>query len=129
MNEHIHPAARPAGGDAQQPLGGGLREVRREIRHDQEVILLRNHARLLVVFRDGGILVAQIHLDDLLHVLVQVGQLLLDLARLRPDAAVDDLLLVVGQVHDAGEVLPQAHGVKDGEVQPARAAPSPAAAG
>ena len=97
-----------AGGDAQQALGGGLAEVRREIRDDQEVILLRDLARLLVVLGDRRVLVAQIHLDDLLHVLVQVGQPLLDLARLRPDAAVDELLLVVGQVHDAGEVLPQA---------------------
>ena len=46
-----------------------------KIGDDQEVILFRDDARFLVVFGDGGIFIAQIHLDDLLHVLVEVGQL------------------------------------------------------
>jgi len=118
MNQRINAAARPAGRDAQQAFGGGFREVRREVGHDEEIILFRNDPRLLVVFGDGGIFIAQVHLDDLLHVLIEVGQFLLDLARLGPDAAVDELRFVVGQVHDAGEVLPQPHRVNDGEVQP-----------
>ena len=120
MDQRVDAAPGAAGGDAQQAPGGGLAEVHREIGDDQEVVLLRDVARLLVVFGDGGVLVAQIHLDDLLHVLVQVRQPLLDLPGLRPDAAVDELLLVIRQVHDAGEVLAEADGIHDGEVQPAR---------
>jgi len=36
-------------------------------------------SRLRVVFRNRLVFVAQIHLDDLLHVLVQVQELVLDL--------------------------------------------------
>ena len=50
-------------------------------------------------------------------------------AGLRPDAAVDELLLVIGQVHDAGEVLAQPDGVNDGEVRAGRAARRKAGAG
>jgi len=39
----------------------------------------------------------QAHLDDLSSVLMRSGEALLDLAGLRPDAAVDELLFVVGE--------------------------------
>ncbi len=84
------------------------------------MIFLRDIARLLVVVRNGRVLVPQIHLDDLLHVFVQVRELLLDLPGLRPDAAVDDLRFVVGQMHHARKILPQPHRVHDREVQPPR---------
>lgn len=47
----------------------------------------------------------------------QVGQALLNVLRLRPGPASDQLLVVVGQVHKGGSVLPQADGVNEGEAQ------------
>ena len=46
---------------------------------------------------------------------VEQGELLFDLRGLRPDAAVDEPLLVIGEVHEAGEILPQLDGINDGE--------------
>ena len=100
----------------------GLAEARREIRDDEEVIFLRHAAGLLVVFGDRRVLVAQIHLDDLLDVLAELGEPLLDLVALRPDAAVDEALLVIAKVHEAGEILPEADRVDDREARPCRAA-------
>ena len=118
MDERIDAAPGAAGGDTQQAFGGGIAEVDGKIGDHEEMVLFGDHAGLVVVFGDGGVIVAQVHLDDLLDMLVEAGQALLDLRRLRPDAAVDDLLLVVGQVHNAGEILSEADRVDDGEVQP-----------
>ena len=77
-------------------------------------------AGLGVVFGDGFVFVAEIHLDDLFHVFVQLRQLFLELVGLCPDAAVDVALLVIGQVHEAGEILAEADRIKNGEIQLAR---------
>ena len=63
------------------------------------MIFFRHATGLLVVFRDGRVFVAQVHLDDLLHVLVQVAEFFLELTGLRPDTAVDAARLVICQVH------------------------------
>src|SRR5204862_2811902 len=77
MEQQIHTATRTAGDNTHQPLSGGLREVGWEIRHDQEMVFLGNYSGLFIVLRYGLIFVAQVHLDDLLHVLVEVRQALL----------------------------------------------------
>ncbi len=120
MDEREDAAARAAAGDALQPLHRDLAEVRREVRDDEEVVFFRDAAGLLVVFGDRRVFVAQIHLDDLLDVLAQLGEPLLDLVALRPDAAVDEAFLVVGEVHQAGEVLAEPDRVDDGERELAR---------
>ena len=48
----------------------------------------------------------------------EVGKALLELGLLRPDAAVDEAFFEVRQVHDAGEVLAETHGVEDREGEP-----------
>ena len=73
------------------------------------MIFLRHAARLLIVLGDRRVLVAQIHLDHFLDVLIELREPLLDLALLRPDAAVDQRLLIIGQVHQPGEILPEPH--------------------
>ena len=105
-----------------QPLGGRLAEVGREVGDDQDAERLGHLAGLGVVFLDRLELVAQVLLDDVLHVLGQVGEPLLDLLRLGPDPAGDQHLVVVGQVHEGGEVLAQADGVDDREPHLARRA-------
>jgi len=105
VQQRINTAPGAAGSNAQQPPGGNVAEIHREIRYDKKLILLRNDPCLLVVLRDSGVFVAQIHLDDLLHMLVEIGQPLVDLRALRPNLAVDELLLVIGKVHHPGEVL------------------------
>ena len=120
MNEGEHAATRAAGGDVDEPPAGGFAEVHREIGDDEDMIFFGDGAGLGVVFGDGFVLVAEIHLDDLFHVLVQFGELLLELAGLRPDAAVDVAFLVIGQVHEAGEILAEADGIKNGEAELAR---------
>ena len=105
MNEGEDAAARAAGGDALQPLRRDVAEIGREIGDDEEVIFFGDAAGLLVVFGDGRVLVAQVHLDDLLDVLAQFREALLDLVALRPDAAVDEAFLVIGEVHEPREIL------------------------
>ncbi len=120
VEENIDTAARPAGGNAEQPPSGCVGEVCREIRDYEEMVLFCDHTGLFIVFGDGPIFVAQIHLDDFFDVLVERAEPLLDLRGLGPNPAVDELFLVVGQVHHAGEVLAQAYGVYDAEIKPAR---------
>ena len=108
-------AAWAADGDALQACSSRVTEARGEVGDDEEVILLRHAASLLVVFRDRRILVAQIHLDDLFNVLVHLREPLFDLVALRPDAAVDEAFLIIGDVHEAGEVLTKPDRINDGE--------------
>ena len=84
------------------------------------MIFLREVAGLRVVFGDGRVVVAEIHLDDFFHVLVQLREPLLNLRRLRPDAAVDAASLVIGEVHQRGEILAEADRVYDRKTQFAR---------
>ena len=52
--------------------------------------------------------------------LVEIGQPLVDLRALRPNPAVNELLLVIGQVHHPGEVLAKPNWINDREIEPAR---------
>ena len=70
---------------------------------------------MFVILLDGLELVAQVLLDDVFHVPGQVRQPLLDVRGLGPDAAGDQGLVKVGQVHEGGEVLAQANRIDDGE--------------
>src|SRR6185436_14067284 len=63
MNERINAAARATRGDAQEPLGRGIAETSREVRDDEKVVFFGDIPRLLIVFGDGGVFIAQIHLD------------------------------------------------------------------
>jgi len=45
----------------------------------------------------------------------QLRELFFNLIGLRPDAAVNELLRMVGEMHHAGEVLAQADGIDDRE--------------
>ena len=84
------------------------------------MIFLREPPGLRVVFRERLVFVAQIHLRDLLDVLVEIGEALFELRLLRPDAAIDEPLLEIREVHDAGEVLAEANRIKNREGEPAR---------
>ena len=117
QQQHMHAAARAALQDAREALGGLVGDVHREVRHHQEAIRLGDLARLLVVRLDGGVLVAQVLLDHRLHVLGEVGQALLDVLGVRPDAVGDQELHLVGQVHEPGEALPQSHGIHEREAR------------
>ncbi len=117
MNEGEDSAARSALGDALEPLRSDITEGGREVGHDEEMIFFGNASGLLVVLGDGFVLVAQVHLDDFLDVLALFGQPFLDLVALGPDAAVDETLLVIAEMHQAGEVLPEAYRIDDGEAE------------
>ena len=114
-DQRVDAAPRTAADDADQPPDRVVVEVGREVGDDEDAERLGDLAGHRVVFLDRLELVAQVLLDDVLHVLGQVGQPLLDVGRLGPDAAGDQELVVVGQVHEGGEVLAQADGVDDGE--------------
>ena len=49
--------------------------------------------------------------------LVEVGKPLLDLAGLRENAAVDDVVVVIRKMHHAREILPELHRIDDGEAE------------
>ena len=116
----MHATTRAAGCNTLQTFHGDLAEVRREIRDDEELIFLRETTGLRVVFRKRRVFVSQIHLRDLLDVFVEVGEALLDLRLLRPDAAVDETILEIREVHDAGEVLSEADRIKNRECESSR---------
>src|SRR5690349_684057 len=84
------------------------------------MILLANSTGPGVILGKGRILVAQVHLNNFLHVRVQLAQLLLDLAGLGPDSAVDRAVVVIRQVHQAGETLAEPDRIDNGETQLSR---------
>ncbi len=120
MNQQMNSAARATGGDTLETLHRHVAEVGGEIRDDQKMIFLGESSGLGVVFRERLVFVAQIHLRDFLNVLVEVREALLELRLLRPDAAVDEALLEIREVHDAGEILAEANRIEDREREPAR---------
>jgi len=70
VDKGTNATTRATGGDVAEPARGGFAEVGRERSDDQEMIFFGDGAGLRIVFGDGGVFVAQIHLDDFLHVLV-----------------------------------------------------------
>ena len=119
LDEQVNAAARAAGGDGQQALGGGVAEVGGKSGDHEEAVFLRDGAGLLVVFGDVGELVAQIHLDDLFDVLVEFREPFLDLGALGPDPVMDQGFLVIRQVHQAGEFLAEADRIDEQKRRPA----------
>ena len=103
-----HAAAGAAGHDALDALHGRLGEIGRKVGHHQHAIRLGHLAGKGVVLLDRVELLAEVHLDDVLHVLGQIGQALLDVDGVGPDAAGHQLLVEVGQVHEGREVVAQA---------------------
>ena len=95
-------------------------EVHGKVGDDQHAKWLGDLAGLGVVLFDRLVLIAQILLNHRLHVSSHVGEPLLDLLLLGPDPRADELLVVVGQVHEGREVLAQADGIDDGEAKLAR---------
>ena len=105
-------AAGSGGGNADQAAGGGFCEVGREVGHHDKAIRLR-HLRILVVGTDRCILVAEILLNHKLHLLCDVGEPLLDLRGLSPDATVHQQLVVVSQMHETSEVFAETDWIDD----------------
>ena len=87
---------------------------------DEEAVFFRDGAGLFVVFGDVRELVAQIHLDDFFDVVVEFGEALLDLRALGPDAVVDQGFLVIGEMHQPGEILAQPDRIDEHKRRPPR---------
>ena len=118
MEEEIDPAARAAGGDAKQSLRRGLAEGGGKSGNHDKAVLFRDGAGMRVVVIEGREFIPEVHLDHLLDVLVQLGQALLDLRGLGPDAAMDQALLIITQMHQAGEIPAEADGIDEGKDGP-----------
>ena len=112
--DHVDAAPRPRRCDARQPTRARLVEVGREVGDGDEAIRFRN-LRVGVVRTDRFVFVAEVLLDHHFHLLGDVGQLLLDQLRLRPDAAGDEELVVVGEMHETGKLFAEAERIDDGE--------------
>ena len=94
MNQSEHAATRSAGDDAEKSPHCQVAEVHREIGDDQEMVRLGDAPGLGVVVGDCRVFVAEIELGDFLDVFVQLGQALFDMFGLRPDAPVDQAVLM-----------------------------------
>ncbi len=107
VNRHqcVDATSRAALQDAGQPLSGGFVDIHREIGQDENPVRLGDLPGVLVVFLDRLEFVSQILLNDLFHVLGEVGQPLFDVVRLGPDPAGDELFVEIHQVHECGEIL------------------------
>jgi len=114
-NQRVHAASSPAADDAAQPAGGFFVEAGREVGHHQEAIRLGELARLAVICIDRFEFITEVLLNHVLHVVRQVGQPLFNMGGFRPDARVNQRLLVVRQVHESGEIAAQPNGINDGE--------------
>ena len=120
-DQRVDAAAGAAGGDAGQPPGGRLGEVRPGNSRPPE----RETARPL---RRRGRCTPRSISNSLRRYFwitfsmcsVRSASRCFDVLRLGPDAVGDELLVVVGQVHEAGEVLAQADRVDDREPHLAR---------
>ena len=113
-DDRVDAAPRAGGGDARQPAGTRLGEVGREVRDNDEAIRLR-HLGVGVVVADRFVFIAQIFLDHQFDLLRDVDKTLFDLLRLRPDAARDEEFVIVGQMHESGELFAEAERVDDRE--------------
>ena len=113
-DDRVHAAPRAGGGDARQPAGARLGEVGREVRDHDEAVWLR-HLGVSVVITDRFIFIAQVFLDHQLDLLRDVHEALFDLLRFRPDSAGDEQFVIVGQMHEAGELFAETEGIDDRE--------------
>ena len=111
MHEREHPAARATGHDTLKALYGGLAEIGREVGDDEEVILLRHNPGLTVILGNVRELVPQIHLNYFFDVSAENSQTVVDLIPLGPDAVIDQAVFIIGKIHQAAEVLPEANGI------------------
>ena len=114
-DQGVDAAPSPGADDADQPSGGRLVEGGREIGHDQHPERFGHLAGIGVVLLDCLEFVAQVLLDHVFHVGLEVRQALIDVRRLGPDPAGDKKLVVIGKVHERRKVLPQPDRVEDGE--------------
>ncbi len=123
QDQGVDAATSAAGRQADEAASGFRREIDREVGHHQDAKRLRHLPGLPVVFLQRLVAIAQVFLQDVFHVRGQVGEALVDVGGFGPDAAGDELLLVVGQVHEGGEILAAADRVHDGEAHFARRQP------
>src|SRR5262249_20936619 len=119
-DERVDATAGAAVDDAHEPANRLGREVERKVGDHQDAIRLCHLASVDVVLFDRLKLVAEVLLDDVIHVHGQVCHARLDVGSFSPDAAGDQGLVVIGQVHERGEVPSQPHRVDDGEACLAR---------
>ena len=120
VDQGVYAAAGATGEDAGQAAGRRVTEVGGKVTHHHEAVGLGDLARVPVVLRDRLVFIAQVLLDDVLHVLGKIGETLLDVPCLRPDLAADQLIVVVGQVHEARKVLTEPDGIQDREADLSR---------
>ena len=97
-----------------------LVELGGKVGDDEHAVGLGDFLGDRVVFFDRGVLVAEVFLRDGFHVRSQVGEPLLDLARVGPDLGGHEGSVIVCQVHERAEVAADADGVDDREANVAR---------
>ena len=90
-----------------------LREPRWKIGEHDHTQWLRQLARLLIKLRDRGEFIAQKFLNDRLDIFREIRQLLLNVARLAPDALADKRLHFIGEMHEARETLTKANRIEE----------------
>ena len=120
LDEQVDAAARAAGGDGEQAFRGGVAEGGGKSGDHHEAVFFGDGAGLFVVVGDVGELVAQIHLDDFFDVVVDFREPFLDVGALGPDAVGDEGFLIIRQMHQAGEILAEAHRIDEHKRRPAR---------
>ena len=108
-------ARNAAGRNGGQPGGRLLVKLGREVGDDEHAVRLGDLFGDGVVLFDRGVLVPQVFLRHRLHVRRQVGQPLVDLARVGPDLLGDEGAVEVGQMHERAEIAADADGIDDGE--------------
>src|SRR5206468_12783295 len=120
MHQRKHAASCAAGSNPQQTPDRRLAKVRREIRNYDEMIFLGDLPGRSIVFGNGRVFVAQIHLDDLLHMLGYSRESVFNLVALRPDSAVENVLFVIRQMRDTRKILSKLHRINDRKTQLSR---------
>ncbi len=101
-----HAAGDAAGRDRRQPGSRLLVELHREVGHDQHPVRLGHLLGDGVVLLDRGVFVPQVFLRHGLHMGSELGQPLLDLARVGPDLPGHERTVEIRQVHERAKVRP-----------------------
>ena len=114
-DQEIKTAARAAIGDACESSHCRFTETGGQIADDKKAIGFGDLTGLLVVLSDRLKFVAQVFLNDVFNMFRQVGQTLLDMTRLGPDATGHQQFIEIRQMHESGETLSETNRIQNGK--------------
>ncbi len=120
VHQRVDAALGTCRGNRLELTNRGIAQAAGEVGNHEDMIRLGDFTGLGIVFVDRGEFITQIFLHHPFHVVGQECESFFDLTRIGPNAFADELFVVVGQMHEAREILPQRHRIDDRKPQLSR---------